>query len=455
MQGNPLRRARGALTIARHLPGQRRALYRPREEILAARDARVREMVRHAAAHVPYYRELFRRERIDPGAIRSADALASLPLLERLDLQRDPESLRSTAPPARDGVLLRTSGSTGAPIEVFHERRAALANCAYSERERAVLTALLGRRYGYKVLRLGSGNPSGTSARVDGFLARSSYRPSPARRVAASLDDRGETALETLARERPDAIVGSGSYLEMLVRTLAAGRPRAPLPKVAVYVMDAMSPEARAIAEEELGIAVLSHYNAVECFKIGFVCEERTGFHLHEDLCHLRLVDSEGRPVPEGERGEVVVSNLFNRGTVLLNYRLGDFAREATDGCPCGRRTRRLLDLEGRVSELIRLPGGAVVHPNSVAILANRLPSVARWQLVQRAPDAFELRVVTLDPEVHRRAAGDVIRELERLLGGCRVEGSLVDELAPEPGRKLRPIVLLDRDEQGVALPPA
>jgi hypothetical protein len=35
--------------------------------------------------------------------------------------------------------------------------------------------------------------------------------------------------------------------------------------------------------------------------------------------------------------GEVVVSNLVNRETVLLNYRLGDVAASLPDRCPCGR----------------------------------------------------------------------------------------------------------------------
>ena len=92
------------------------------------------------------------------------------------------------------------------------------------------------------------------------------------------------------------------------------------------------------------GIPVLGRYAAVEAFKIGFFCEQRTGFHLHEDLCHVVVAED-----------EVVITNLVNRGTVLVNYRLGDLASLASDSCPCGRTSLRLAALKGRTDEIVRL----------------------------------------------------------------------------------------------------
>ena len=57
---------------------------------------------------------------------------------------------------------------------------------------------------------------------------------------------------------------------------------------------------------------VMSRYCAVEAFKIGYFCEERTGFHLHDDLCHVRIVRADGTARRAGEPGEIVISNLVN-----------------------------------------------------------------------------------------------------------------------------------------------
>ena len=97
------------------------------------------------------------------------------------------------------------------------------------------------------------------------------------------------------------------------------------------FSSDAMTPEGRALIQERFGIPVLGRYGAIEALKIGYTCEAEVGYHLHEDLCHVRIVDD-----------EVVLSNLVNRGTILLNYRLGDIASRLEEPCPCGRSFRRL-----------------------------------------------------------------------------------------------------------------
>ena len=153
-----------------------------------------------------------------------------------------------------------------------------------------------------------------------------------------------------------------------------------------------MSAAGRAFVEERFGVPVISRYGAVEAPRIGLMCEARSGFHLNEDLCHLRLIDADGRDVPDGEVGEVVISNLVNRGTLLLNYRLGDYARFAQGACPCGRTLRRLEGLEGRVAEVLRL-GNGFVHQYAIWHALTAIDDLVNFQLVQLKRRRFELRL--------------------------------------------------------------
>jgi phenylacetate-CoA ligase len=86
----------------------------------------------------------------------------------------------------------------------------------------------------------------------------------------------------------------------------------------------------------------------MEAGTIGFQCERREGFHLNVDLCAVRIVDAEGRTVPPGTSGDIVISSLDNRATVLLNYRIGDRGTLSPQPCPCGRSLPLLASLEGR-----------------------------------------------------------------------------------------------------------
>ncbi len=112
MSKGVFRKTHGTLTILRRLPGQRRVPFLPAERVHELRDARVRELVRHAAATVPHYADL------DPREFRSAGDLARLPLIEKRQVQQEPERFRSRAIPEADRAMLATAGSTGTPLLV-------------------------------------------------------------------------------------------------------------------------------------------------------------------------------------------------------------------------------------------------------------------------------------------------------------------------------------------------
>ena len=442
------RRAHGTVVVLSALRGQRRIPFLSADEIARRRDAAVREIVRFAARTVLHYRDLFHEAGIDPRGIRGADDLEALPLLEKGDVQRDPSRFRPDTRLAH-ALVLRTTGSTAMPLEVVHDRRSALANIAYGERERAVEARAAGAA---RFLAVDIRASAGTGSHIHGFYDRETFRPTRPRSPRLVVGTPVDEVLAELGRLRPALVRGYGTYLELLFRTALARNRAFHRPRAVVYSGDTMSVSGRELIEG-LGVRVLSRYNAVECFKIAYTCEERTGFHLHADLCHIRLVDPTGRDVRAGERGEIVISNLVNRGTVLLNYRLGDLARMDDTPCPCGRTARRLVDLDGRVDDVIELGGGSFVYPTEVWHALRDRPELFRYQLVQLEPTEFELRVVTRAHTIGDADAVDAAAaDLSALLGGARVTAVRVTELPAEPGGKFRHLVTLPAGEPRAAV---
>jgi phenylacetate-CoA ligase len=436
-------RIQGTLTILRTLPGQQKVPYASPEHIAELRDDRVREMVRFAAETVPYYRDLFTREGIDPREIWTADDLTQLPMLTKPGMYQDPARFRSESRESRDAVAFRTSGFTsGSPLDILHDRRSLLENIAYSERERAVESQLVGRRIRYAGVEL-LYNPTATD-RTQSFYKTASFRPVRPQYHRVAIEQSVERVVEKLNALRPDVIRSYGSYLDAFFRIVAARDLPLRRPKAVVYGGDRMSPEGRAFIENRFGVPVLSRYNAVEAFKIGYSCEARDGFHLHEDLCHVTVAGRDGKPAPPGEQGEVVLSNLVNRGTVLLNYRLGDLAAVTEDPCACGRTSRRLLDVDGRITDIVRLPSGDFVHQFELWGTVKLVEGVIRYQLVQHEPSRFELRLMTVDRETYDRVAADIAARVRDLLQGADVEVARRETLDLEPSGKFRPIVPLD-----------
>jgi phenylacetate-CoA ligase len=358
-------RLAGTLRVVAELPRALAFAQRSAEAVARARDARIREVVEHAYRTVPFYADAMRARGMCPADVRDPAGLASLPLVERRDIQREPERFLSRARPKDAHLPLRTGGSSGAPCVVYHDPRSVLENVAHGERHRVFLRALAGKMRP-RVLAIAS--PRGSEEELRAFVRRHALVPgrvAVAGRTLLSMADQPERVARAVRDLRPDVVFSYGSYLERLAQLLEDGAPaggRGALPRAFVYGGDAMSAAARTRIQRCLGIRVWSTYQAVEALKIAFECTLARGLHVHADLCDVRIVDRDGRDVPDGETGDVVVSNLVNRGTVLLNYRLGDVSALVRGPCPCGSPLPLLAFPAGRLEDWLETPLGERVY---------------------------------------------------------------------------------------------
>jgi phenylacetate-CoA ligase len=430
-------------------PWERRAAFRSPDAIERAQRRRVRRAVAHAHAHVPYYRETMRRLGLAPADFRRAADLARLPLIEREHLQRDPEYFLSTAQPRERYVRLPTDGTTGAPVVVHHDPFALIRGAAHTERRERLVFRLSGRRW--RLRRVFIGSPQGTLARTRAAVHRRSLIPPAIRYSDTRLasDQPPAVLAERIDALRPDVLRSYGSFLEaVFLHVHRSGMAFTP-PRVAVYGGDSVSAPARRLIEEEFGVTVLSEYGAGEAHHIGLECERHTGLHVNADLCPVRVVDAEGREMPDGEPGEVVISNLVNRATVLLNYRLGDVAAVLPGECPCGR-TLPLLSLpQGRTDDWFRTESGELLHGQAVRSLLLADASVLAFSVVQRSLTSFSVSVV-LSPEADPDAARAAIQErfAERFGPGAVTDVEPVADLPRTPGGKVRTVASLALEAQ-------
>jgi phenylacetate-CoA ligase len=431
-------RVSGSVVIAATLRGQRAVPYLPRAKLEALRDRRVRDIVSYAARTVPFYRDWFEREDVDPRSIRSAADLDRLPLLDKELVRSRPELFLAESFAARGSLSFSTSGTTGVPLEVHHDRRSLLANIAYGEREREPVNRGSGS---FRPKELYVGYETSTFKKVQTFYEASTLMPLRPRRTFVSLLAPVETIAAISKAERPDVLVGYGGWIDLFFKTVTARDIPYHAPKMVMYMGEALPHGARELVEGRLGIPLLSRYNAVESFKIGFFCDRRTGFHLHEDLCHVRIARPDGSAAGIGEQGAIVLSNLVNRATVLLNYPIGDVGSLSSGVCACGRTLKLLSELEGRVEDLLLLPDGRVVHPRSVWQVLKESGEVLQYQLIQQEPSRFALTLVTVDPPSFARVRDHVLPGLRKLLGeNAVIEPSHRSEIDRGAGGKFRAV---------------
>lgn len=150
----------------------------------------------------------------------------------------------------------------------------------------------------------------------------------------------------------------------------------------------------------------------------------------------LEVIDADGKSVPQGEEGEIVVTELNSGHFPFLRYRLGDRGRLTGERCPC-RRTLPVLQISaGRKDDYIVTPDGRSVYD---AILAYTLKKgVVQFKAVQDSVDHLLISVVTdchFDPALEQQHR----LNLQKMLSpGMQIEFRVVSEIEREPSGKLR-----------------
>jgi phenylacetate-CoA ligase len=431
-------RARWTAYAVLRAPFQGRFPYRSPAAINRAQRRRLRPIIEHAFRHVPYYRDAVNRFGLEAGQFETPADLARLPLIDRADLQHDPEYFVSDAAPIDSYMKVQSGGSTGEPITYHRDHAATIQRAIHGRRALPAIASAL-RKLRPRVVAIVLPRSSALTSE-EGFR-RSVFLPvSRGTRLILSMLEPPDRLASEINRFKPDLVFGYGSTLENLFIHLDSTGQEFHRPKAVAYGGDSLSPQARRLTEQ-FGIPVFGNYRAVEAVPIGFECEAHRGFHLNVDLFPVRIVDDDGREVAAGASGEVVISNLVNRGTVLLNYRLGDIARLLPGSCPCGRNLPLMSLIEGRAGDWVISAGGDRVNFQALRYELRDEP-IWRYQVVQASPNELKVLVVPQSDVEHEEVRRRVIGKLTSLLGeATAVEVSFVDSLPTTPGGKVRALV--------------
>jgi phenylacetate-coenzyme A ligase PaaK-like adenylate-forming protein len=441
------RRLRWSAHVAVHAPVQGRLPFRPSSRHRRAQGRRVRSSIEYAYMHVPYYRETMDRLGLRPRDFERAADLARLPIIERQHLQSDPEYFVARRHPSDSCVKLQSGGSTGEPITVFRDLSSVCQLTVVSQRQRSLVARLAGRLVHLREVRISPPTSSGRQV-TNAFRDQSLVSPRILSSVLRlSMLEPPSKIVSLIDEFKPDVVRTYGSYLEALFVYLKASGRRCHLPKVVSYSADALSHSSRRLISTEFGIPVLSRYQAVEAGQVGFECEANRGYHLNVDVCPIRIVDPEGRDTAEGSSGEVVISDLTNRATVLLNYRLGDIASMLPGPCPCGRSLPMISFLEGRRTEWLRSSSGALIHPQAVRMLLGTEQEVLRYQVIQRRAEHFDLLIVAAGAADEGRLRHRLVGKFLECFGPtATVAVYFVDDLPRTPGKKVQTVISAYKD---------
>jgi phenylacetate-CoA ligase len=348
----------------------------------------------HALKTVPFYRNRLAplADNISTGKELSMEMLASIPIMERSDIQAVGDQLVSAAIP-QDHLPVKaisTSGSTGRPITVHETKVSQTFSSVLNLRNDLMhgrklngtlcgITAVPGGKIG-KAIELGQAmlwpNHYNTGAQ---FLFD----------VTRSYDEQ----IEWLLRMQPDYLRSYPTNLnELLIQTELRGI-RFPKLKGVLTVGESPNPALWQRCRETWGVPMVDAYAAKELGPIALQCPQHSHYHIHSENLIIEILDDNGRPCLPGETGRVIVTTLHNFSTPLIRYAIGDYA-EAGEPCPCGRGLPVINRVLGRTRNMLTMPDGSKTCPARISNDLMAIDPILQLQLTQRSLEGIEVRLV-------------------------------------------------------------
>jgi phenylacetate-CoA ligase len=185
----------------------------------------------------------------------------------------------------------------------------------------------------------------------------------------------------------------------------------------------------RKTVKEETGIELCDQYGFAEVMGVGGECTEREGLHIWADHYLIEVIDPESLKVlGPGEEGELVVTTLTREAVPLIRYRTGDITMILDEGaCRCGRTHPRIAPIRGRVHDMIKLQGEALL-PRDIEDVILTIPELCQeYRIVLDQPAEVDVLKVVVEHVPQVSDLDSLKRKAELALEGragvqCQVE---------------------------------
>lgn len=373
----------------------------------------------------------------------SAEDLQCMPYLNKEDLQRQLDQLRTNDAQGRE-FRAGTSGSTG------------VASVFYLDSEQlAWVTASVLRGRSWWGVRRGEremvlwGRPLQGSSRLDaGVVTWLKYRLRNCLffNTFRELDSAELRRLAAAVRSwRPTVVYGYGSSIARLASWMydnSMDLSASEAPRIVEYTADTISPKELELIRAVFGAPVLSAYGASECGGVAQQC--RAGrLHISVDHAVVEIVDSAGRLARQGDVGEIVLTTLNNRAMPLVRYRIGDLGSVSDESCECESGLPTMTLQAGKAVDLISTSTKSNISAHvldyiNLYVIREGLRGIRQFLVRQIELDKFEL-IVVRDDVFDPRATESFVKLMRQKLGsGIAVRVQYVESIPLQTTGKRR-----------------
>ena len=379
-----------------------------RDEIAALQTRRLSVTLRRVYDAVPAMRAKFDQHGVHPDDFRALEDLGRFPFTAKADLRANYPFGLFAVPKDQLARVHASSGTTGKPTVVGYTRNDL---AVWSEVMARTVRAAGGRKgmmahnaYGYGLFTGGLGYHYGAE-RLGCTLVP----------ISGGMTERQVQLINDFA---PDILFSTPSYALCLVDEFRAQGldPRRSSLKLGSFGAEPWTNAMRNELEEAFDMDALDSYGLSEVIGPGVAgecVETKDGLHIWEDHFYPEIVDpATGAVLPDGERGELVLTSLTKEAMPVIRYRTGDLTRLLPG---TARSMRRIEKISGRTDDMM-IVRGVNVFPTQIEELLLGVPGLsAHYQLIltrEDRLDELEVQVEARSPDESDEARADAAMRL-------------------------------------------
>ena len=206
---------------------------------------------------------------------------------------------------------------------------------------------------------------------------------------------------------------------------------------------EVLTPDTRSLVEEAFGCKVYNYYGSAE---FGYIANEcpHGNLHVNAERVYLEIV-SNGKVLPPGEEGDIVITDLDNFAFPMIRYAIGDRGILSRESCPCGRGLPVLQSILGRSIDYIKTPSGLPIRVSNVLSelfrVTNTNKQIKAAQVIQTALNAVIIRIIpgdTFTPDTESKGLS-ALRSI--LTEDIIISFEYVPNIEAAPSGKTRPFI--------------
>ena len=355
------------------------------ENIIEYQNKKLEEIIKYAYYFIPYYKELFDKNRIKPEKIKTINDLSNIPILTKEIVRNkidqlicDNKYFQKNRP-----QIYYTSGTTGTPLKLYHDKYTNISKLAFYWH----MWEIAGYKIGKKMAVI-----SGAFADTNRLFNYKKLANTLYISIFKINKENSLEILDELIKFKCEILRGVPSAVHNFLRFIENNKNINRLNiKSVICVSENLLDFQRNYIKSILKADVFNMYCQWEHVCLAIECESGNMHHQMENGV-LEILDNDNNSLGYNRLGIITATGFYNRTMPLIRYKTGDLAVKKRSDCKCNRNHDIIEKLDGRAEEVIFTPDGRFVSGLNSAF--KYIKGFDFAQIIQNKKDSIDVKIV-------------------------------------------------------------